>query len=172
MYLLSHPRVQPLLAAQLSLKNERHLLLGFLRFSEIDGSLVASIQPKNYILPYLQSHFCSRYMTENFLIFDRTHKAALVYQDRCAKIISLDELVLPEISENEQNFRALWQRFYKTIAITARENPRCRMTHCPKRYWAEMLELAPELHALSKAPAFETLGGKTNQLAEQSSAHS
>ena len=157
MYLLSHPNVQPLLAAQLSLKNERHLLLGFLRFSDINGALVATIQPKNYILPYLQTHFCSRYMTENFLIFDRTHKAALVYQNRRAEIVSLEELVIPEISETEENFRALWQQFYKTIAITARENPRCRMAHCPKRYWAEMLEMAPELHQICDAPQHKTL---------------
>ena len=41
----------------------------------------------------------------------------------------------------ELRYRVLWKRFYKTIAIAARENPRCRMTHCPKRYWENMLEM-------------------------------
>ena len=45
----------------------------------------------------------------------------------------------------ELRYRVLWKRFYKTIAIAARENPRCRMTHCPKRYWENMLEMEDEL---------------------------
>ena len=37
-----------------------------------------TITPKNYVLPFLKEHFCSRLMNETFLIFDRTHKAAPV----------------------------------------------------------------------------------------------
>lgn len=145
-HMLSHPAVAPLLAAQRSLKNEVHLLLGFVRFSDYDGVLVATITPKNYVLPFLKSHFCSRFAREQFLIFDKTHKAALVYQNRTANIISLDSLETPPESKTEQEYRALWKRFYQTIAIAARENPRCRMTHMPKRYWENMPELADELH--------------------------
>ncbi|MEG1446424.1 MAG: TIGR03915 family putative DNA repair protein [Ruthenibacterium sp.] len=141
MHLLAHPAVQPLLAAELHLKNECHLLLGFLRFSEVGNALVAVITPKNYVLPYLRSHFCSRFMQENFLIFDKTHAAALVYQNYVAKIISLDTLTLPPESAAEMQYKALWQRFYTTISIAARENPKCRMTHCAKRYWSNMPEM-------------------------------
>ena len=95
--------------------------------------------------PFLKEHFCSRLKNETFLIFDRTHKAALVWQDRKARIISLDTLELPPATAEELRYRVLWKRFYKTIAIAARENPRCRMTHCPKRYWENMLEMEDEL---------------------------
>ncbi len=78
MYLLSHTAVQPMLAARQNLLNEAHLLKEFLRFSDYDGALAATITPKNYVLPFLKEHFCSRLMNETFLIFDRTHKAALV----------------------------------------------------------------------------------------------
>ena len=64
-------------------------------FSDYDGALAATITPKNYVLPFLKEHFCSRLMNETFLIFDRTHKAALVWQDRKARIISLNTLELP-----------------------------------------------------------------------------
>ncbi len=43
-------------------------------------------------------------------------------------------------AESEAAFRALWRRFYDTIAIKERENPRCRMSHMPKRYWGVMTE--------------------------------
>ncbi|MEG2833820.1 MAG: TIGR03915 family putative DNA repair protein [Ruthenibacterium sp.] len=150
MHLLAHPDVQPLLAAELHLKNECHLLLGFLRFSDFDGALVAVITPKNYVLPYLQAHFCNRYMQEDFLIFDKTHAAALVYQQRTAKIISLDTLTLPPESAEEAQYKALWKRFYTTISIAARENPKCRMTHCAKRYWTNMLEMPESEYTLSE----------------------
>ena len=42
--------------------------------------------------------------------------------------------------ETEARYRLLWKRFYDTIAIKERENPRCRMTNMPKRYWNTMTE--------------------------------
>ena len=46
--------------------------------------------------------------------------------------------------EIEANYRILWKRFYDTIAIKERENPRGRMTHMPKRYWNTMTEFQDE----------------------------
>ena len=34
---------------------------------------------------------------------------------------------------------------YKTLEIKARHNEKGRMTHCPKRFWADMVELQGEL---------------------------
>ena len=137
----AHEYVAPLYEAQRALLNEAHLILGFLRFSEYNGILVARIQPKHYVLPYLQRHFCERFAGETFLIFDKTHSAALVWKDRCARIITLESLETPLESQNELEYRQLWRTFSDTISIALRENPRCRMTHCPKRYWPEMLEM-------------------------------
>lgn len=144
-YLVSHKIVQPLLAARQSLLNEAHLLKEFVRFSDYDGMLAATITPKNFVLPFMAEHFCSRFKIENFLIFDRTHHAAIVHENQHARLISLDDLELPPVTAEEQRFRILWKRFYNTIAIEARTNPRCRMTHCPKRYWANMLEMEEAL---------------------------
>lgn len=137
----AHECVAPLYEAQRRLLNEVHLLLGFLRFSEYDGVLVARIQPKGYVLPYLQHHFCERFAGETFLIYDKTHSAALVWKDGCTRIVELDALVTPPESGEELMYRKLWRTFSDTIAIALRENPRCRMTHCPKRYWPEMTEM-------------------------------
>ena len=137
----AHERVAPLYEAQRGLLNETHLLLGFLRFSDFDGVLVARIRPKNFVLPYLQAHFCARFAGETFLIHDQTHDAALVWQGGRAKIVSLEGLTMPDIPEEEREYRALWRTFSDTVAIALRENPRCRMTHCPKRYWGGMWEM-------------------------------
>lgn len=45
--------------------------------------------------------------------------------------------------EEELCFRALWKRFYETVAIRERENPRCQNTFLPKRYRGTMTEFLP-----------------------------
>ena len=141
MQMLGHPDVAPLLEAQRHLLGENHLLTGFVRFSDYDGVLAAAISPKNFVLPLLAGHFIGRFPRENFMIYDKTHKAALFYENGKKQIVQLEGFAFPEADETEQRYRALWKRFYHTIAIEARENPRCRMTHMPKRYWENMTEM-------------------------------
>lgn len=51
----------------------------------------------------------------------------------------------PHLDEKEQQFQELWRQFYKTLEIKARHNEKGRMTHCPKRFWADMTEMKEEL---------------------------
>ena len=139
--MLGHPLVAPLLAAEKHLLKEAHLWKGFVRFADYNGRLVAKINPKNFVLPFMAAHFCQRYPEEDFLIFDTTHQAALIYENRQRQLIRLENLQLPQIEETEQQYQELWKRFYDTIAIEARTNPRCRMTNMPKRYWKYMPEM-------------------------------
>lgn len=141
-YKLGDTVMAQLLNAEKRLCREAHLLQGFIRFSDVGGALVAVITPKNYILPYIAEHFVQRYDQEQFMIFDKTNKAALVYQEGKAEILRIDHVEFPEISVGEVRYQALWKRFYDTIAIEGRINPRCRMTHMPKRYWENMLEVS------------------------------
>ena len=133
--------VAALIHAERHLTGEAHLLKGFIRFSDYQGRLIATIKPKNFVLPFLADHFIGRYSEEDFMIYDKTNLAALLYEHRQAQIIPLEEMAEFEASEEELYYRELWKRFYHTIAIKSRENPRCRMTHMPKRYWAEMTEM-------------------------------
>jgi len=138
---LGNPDVAPILKAERHLLGEAHLLKGFVRFSDYDGWLAGTITPKNFILPFIADHFTQRFSEENFMIFDKTHKAALVYQNYCREIISVDNIELPPLSEDESLYQKMWKKFYTTVSIQARENPKCRMTHMPKRYWENMLEV-------------------------------
>ncbi len=139
--MLAHPDVAALLEAERHLLREGHLLTGFVRFSDCDGKLVAAISPKNFILPFIAGHFADRFRNETFAIYDKTHKAALYYQDGKMELVQLEEALFPEASETEEQYRALWRQFYKTVAIEDRYNPKCRMTHMPKRYWENMTEM-------------------------------
>ena len=88
-YKLGDTVMAPLLSAEKHLLHEAHLLRGFVRFADVGGPLVAVITPKNYILPFIAEHFAMRYDQEQFMIFDKTNKAALVYQEGKAEILRI-----------------------------------------------------------------------------------
>ena len=112
----------------------------FIRFSDYNGALVAIIEPKNFVLPMIINHFCDRFPSEQFLIYDETNKHAIVYQNGERAIIALEHLEIPAACEKEKKYRALWKQFYNTIAIEGRINPNLRRNNMPKRYWKHLTE--------------------------------
>lgn len=142
----SDETLHPVAAAVRHLNSEAHLLKGFIRFSELGGVLGGEIEPKNRVLPLLRSHFCARYREDTFFIYDRTHKEALFYADGKAIIRPIDDFQMAPPDTQEAHYRLLWKRFYDTIAIPERENPKLRMTHMPKRYWNTMTEFQDETY--------------------------
>lgn len=140
----SDETLYPVLKAVRHLAGEAHLLKGFVRFSEFGGVLGGEIEPKNRVLPILRGHFCARYLNERFFLYDRTHREALLYANGTAAIRPLEHFQMAPPDEAEANYRLLWKRFYDTIAIKERYNPRCRMTNMPKRYWTTMTEFQGE----------------------------
>lgn len=140
----SDDTLYPVITAVQHLNSEAHLLKGFVRFSELGGVLGSEIEPKNKVLPILRSHFCARYRDEKFFIYDRTHKEALFYAAGKAVIRPLEFFQMAPPDETEAHYRTLWKRFYDTIAIKERHNPKCRQTQMPKRYWNTMTEFQDE----------------------------
>ena len=57
------------------------------------------------------------------------------------RFFEADRVELPQPDENEQQYRELWKRFYQTIAVEGRENPRQRRTMMAKRYWPWITEM-------------------------------
>ena len=133
----------PIRKALRNLSTETEHYRGFVRFSEFNGVLGSEIEPNNRVLPMLRHHFCSRYQNETFFIYDRTHQEALFYAAGTARILPLEDFQMAAPSEEEASFRLLWKRFYDTIAIRERENPRCRMSFMPKHHWKYMTEFQP-----------------------------
>ena len=138
---LTQPAVHTLNKAVLHLQHESHQYQGFVRFSVSQGALWSVIEPKNQVLPLLAPHFCQRFCNEAFLIYDKTHDQALVYQNGRHEILPLLAFEPPEPDETELRYRKLWHTFYDSISIRDRENLRLRMTHMQKRYWKHLTEM-------------------------------
>ena len=139
----------PIAKAVRHMTGEVEKLRGFVRFSDYNGVLGAEIEPKNRVLPLLRHHFCSRYANEAFFIYDRNHKELLLYSKGRSQILSVDSLQLSLPGEYEIHYRTLWKRFYDTIAIKERSNPRCQNTFLPKRYRGTMTEFLPNEQDIS-----------------------
>lgn len=146
---LSDDALLPLLRAVRHLDGEVHLLKGFTRFSDFEGTLAGEIRPKNRVLPLLRPHFCARMYNETFLLYDRPHREALVHQPGKWAILPLEDFRMAAPSAAEAQYRRLWKRFYDTIEIKERHNPKLRQTHMPKRYWDTMTEFQDEDYFLA-----------------------
>ena len=142
--MLADDRVYRVLTAARAVSGEAHLLKGFTRFSQYGGALVAEIEPKNHVLPLLAQHFKARMPGESFLILDRTHQMVLICSGGHWQIQEAELTQLPRADAQERFYRQLWTRFYDTVSIEDRYNPKCRMTHMPKRYWGMMTEFREE----------------------------
>ena len=118
----------PLLRAVRHLSSEVEQFRGFTRFSDFDGVLGAEIAPKNRVLPMLRRHFCERYRSEVFFLYDRTHREALLYSGGVSRIVPLEHFEMAQPDEGEAGYRRLWRRFYDM----------------PKRYWDTMTEFQDE----------------------------
>jgi len=140
--MLVHDAVTPIIKSAQTVKAEAHIFKGFTRFGDYNGALVAIIEPKCFILPVIAPYFCDRMPSEQFLIYDKTHKHAFIQHEGKRELLPLEHLELPEASDEELMFRALWKQFYNTIAIESRINPKLRINNLPKRYWMYL----PELH--------------------------
>ena len=140
----SDETLYPVLRAVQHLNGEVHLLKGFVRFSDLGGVLGGEIEPKNRVLPVLGGHFSARFHNERFFLYDRTHKEALFHVPGQSVIRPLADFQMAPPDKTEARYRLLWKRFYDTIAIKERENPRLRMSNMPKRYWNTMTEFQGE----------------------------
>ena len=137
---LTDPTVDRVRRAVQHLNGEAHQYKGFVRFSDYHGILAGEIEPKNRVLPLLRPHFRGRYPGENLILHDRTHREALFSRPEQWAILPVEDVQLGPPDEAELAYRRLWRSFYDTIAIQGRYNPKCRMGHMPKRYWAMMTE--------------------------------
>lgn len=146
----SDETLYPVIRAVQHLNGEVHLLKGFVRFSDLGGVLGGEIEPKNRVLPVLGGHFSARFHNERFFLYDRTHKEALFHVPGQSVIRPLADFQMAPPDEAEARYRLLWKRFYDTIAIKERENPRLRMSNMPKRYWVTMTEFQGAEHFIPR----------------------
>ncbi len=142
--MLHDARVHEMLRESQYIVNEADRYIEFIRFSEYNNILGAYIEPKSFVLPFLAGHFADRYPEEKFVIYDRTHRAALFGDRGRCRLAEDCDISFPAAGEKERFYRNLWRLFYGAVAVEGRENPRCRMNFMPKRYWNCMTEFTED----------------------------
>ena len=148
-YMLGNDTVRTVTNAVKRMNGEAHHYKGFVRFTDCGEALVSVIEPRCFVLPLLAEHFCDRFHNEALMIFDKTHKAALLYKDGISKIVELDALPAAFMNSEEMDYQRLWKGYCEAIAIPERRNPRCQMTLMPKRFWNHMIEMQEKNDLLS-----------------------
>ncbi|MBN7773177.1 TIGR03915 family putative DNA repair protein [Clostridium aminobutyricum] len=121
---------------------EVHRLYGLIRFSVLEGEILYSpIEPDHDILELIAEHFSDRYKSDPFIIHDKRRDKALIAKDGKWYLSEFYEEQVPELSKDEKKYRALWKKYFETIAIKERTNPRCQKTFMPVRYWKYLIEI-------------------------------
>ena len=125
--------------------NEAHRLMGFVRFCELAGGILyADIKPENDVLPLIAPHFANRYPEEHWILYDerrdqfaihRAGKGWMILED-----MKIAEEVRSQLSMDEDDYRALWKAFTKSISIEARKNESLQKQLLPLKFRDKMSE--------------------------------
>ena len=152
---LWHPDVRCVAKAASRVGNEAHRYLQFVRFVRVDrgapcltehhpatGLYVADIEPEYDILPKIANHFARRFQDQCFIIRDKTHAQALVYDTNVCQIVTFPELLSAPLPEDPQ-FASLWQGYFDAVAIPWRRNKKLQQQFVPLKYRRHMTEFSP-----------------------------
>ena len=121
---------------------EAHLLKGFCRFAETaQGIYYCSITPKHQVLHMLAHHFCDRMMNLSWVIHDKTHGQAALYNGHECVFVPVEAsgMALP-MSENESQIQDLWVAYFQAVAIEERRNRSCQRNLLPMHFRKNMTE--------------------------------
>lgn len=122
--------------------HEAHKFKGFVRFQELrEGFLYACVEPQADVVPLIAPHFVERVADRRWMIHDPVRRQAALY-DLCSwRLIQDLELTAPlDLTMDEREVAALWQRYFQCHAITERHNPRLQQKHIPLRYRKQLTE--------------------------------
>ena len=131
--------------AQYKVGREIERMLGLTRFSGMDGGILyARIEPEHDVLEFIASHFSDRLKNDPFIIHDVGRGKAIISQRGnwyISRFTDEDYLEMPSISKDENEIRKLWKKYFETIAIKERLNPKCQKNLMPVRYWKNLTEM-------------------------------
>jgi probable DNA metabolism protein len=126
---------------------ESHKLTGFCRFAETqNGIYYCAITPVHHVLPILAEHFADRMIDQSWVIHDKRHNKAAVYNTEDYVFINVSpDSESPALSGNEELIQNLWTTYFNTLAIEARKNPKLHRQMLPLRYRGNMVEFIQKL---------------------------
>ncbi len=134
-----HEAVYPICVIYRKVAQEVHSFLGLLRFSDIDGVLVAVYKPDHDITELLAPHFADRLGCERFIIYDERRKKGAVS--------SMGEWIMSQMEELEvkagtveSEIRRYWKEYFESVAIKERKNREIQYQKVPVRYRKNIVE--------------------------------
>lgn len=135
------PEIQAFTDLKNRIYTETHRFKGFLRFMETEkGFYYACYEPDNDITELLVPHFTPR-LQSPFIIHDIKRNILALCDGKRYKILNGgDNGVTVFMSESEEIFLNLWQKYYKSINIEERKNLRQMRNYMPERYWKNLSE--------------------------------
>ena len=138
---LTHPAVRDIVNVAKKAGRELHRMKGLLRFEKLqDGAYLAKMEPDYNILHPLAYHFSRRLRAQHWFHYDVKRRTAARWNNGSLQFGTIEQFTTPALSEDEKKVQALWQAFFKTIAIPDRKNPRLQKSNMPMKYWKYLVE--------------------------------
>lgn len=139
---LSDDRVLRIVNLKRKVGFEVQRMLGLVRFKCMEGGIFyAPIRTDYNILELLAPHFAARLADQPWVIHDTGRGTAAIYDRMDWVIAKVDNIPNLGESKMEACYQELWKRFYKSIAIKNRVNPRLQRQLMPVRYWNHLTEM-------------------------------
>ncbi len=142
---LTHPAVRDIVSVAKKAGRELHRMKGLLRFEKLqDGAYLAKMEPDNNIIQPLANHFRTRLRAQHWFLYDVKRRVAARWSNGVLQFGTIEQFTTPALSEDEKKVQALWQTFFKTIAIPDRKNSRLQKSNMPMKYWKYLTEKQAE----------------------------
>lgn len=141
--MLAHPQVAPVHRLVRKVGHEAHRLKGFVRFREVTERFwYAAVEPDHDVIGLVAPHFAARFRDQHWVIHDLNRGRGIVHDaDRRAWIeLELERCAAPAFTREEEQFVALWRRYFTEIAIAGRDNPDLQKSRLPSRYRRHLVE--------------------------------
>ncbi len=163
---LSDPEALAVEKAANRAREEGHRFCGLVRFSELsDGSSYSAIEPSCNILQLIGDHFSSRFSPMRFAIHDTIRHRAILHEpgrswdiiegfelDLTTGTTAPDRILEKHLAGREREIRSMWARYFETIAIESRKNPRLQTSKVPRKYRAHLVEFQGYGHPAQSGP--------------------
>ncbi|MFZ5986965.1 MAG: TIGR03915 family putative DNA repair protein [Bacillota bacterium] len=139
--LLSDERVLSIHSASRKVRGESHRMLGLLRFRKLSGEIYyAPYSPDYNITAMIFPHFVKRLSDQMWVIHDTRRNYAAAYDKNECVLIDLPSEFQYHVNKGDDHYELLWKKYFKSICIKGRINPRLQKQHMPTRYWKYLVE--------------------------------
>lgn len=138
---LSDDRVLAVHTAAKKVTRESHLMVGLLRFKQLENDIYyAQYSPDHNITALISGHFVKRFSDQNWIIHDLKRNYAAVFdKNNCIFVDTAGKIGLSS-SNSSDNYENLWKNYFANICIRERINPKLQKHNMPARYWNFLTE--------------------------------